>query len=164
MFRTALIFMCLTISSACLGQVDCDKIKEENEYLKKTLRINTPIKVVTTSNIEFSLIECKGNKQSQEVVLQLILVNNNPDIEFQFSKANAIDVEGEGHMTYNLKIGVEGIRGKLYTGTPIKAKITFNKILPTTKILKVVGITHYIPAAAGRTQEFKFEDIAISWD
>jgi len=145
---------------------NCEELMQQNEYLRKALAISKPIKTVTASGIDVNLIQCIGNTKEQTVTVLLTLVNKDANKEFQFSTTKAIDMEGNDYNTSDLKIGTTGIRSKLYTDTPVKAAVRFSKILPSTKMLRLVDVSYYDPDSnrPGVKKDFQLKDLDITWE
>jgi hypothetical protein len=143
------------------AQSTCDALKKENEYLKKTLQINTPTKTVSAVSIDFNVIKVEGNTKDQTVTLVMTFVNHNANEEIQYYEAKAIDIEGNEYKDSNRSIGNEQSRNTLYTDTPIKSTITFSKVLPSVKMLKLVPI-HFLYNKP-LDVKIEFKDLPITW-
>lgn len=164
--KTSVIFY-LAFSSSLLvqqslyAQQGCDEIKKENEYLKNALKIATPIKTATAANIDFNIIKVEGNTKDQTVTLVMTFVNHNANEAIQYYDTRAIDVEGNEYKGSEHSIGSEGTRNTLYTDTPMKSTVTFTKVLPSVKILKLVPINFLYNKPLNVDIEFK--DLPITW-
>lgn len=143
------------------AQAGCDDLKKENESLKKALQITTPIKTVSAVNIDFNIIKVEGNTKDQTVTLVMTFVNHNANEAIQYSETRAIDVEGNEYKGSNHSIGSAGIRNTLYTDTPVKSTITFSKVLPSVKIIKLVHV-HFLYSKPFNV-EIEFKDLPITW-
>ncbi len=93
----------------------------------------------------------------------LSIINKDANKDFQFSKAKAIDVEGNDYNTYDINIGITSIRSPIFTDTPIKVSIKFKKVLPAMKILKLVDVKYYNPETVGRELSFQLNDLDVIW-
>ena len=144
-----------------IAQTNCDDLKKENEYLKKTLQINTPTKTVTTGKIDFNLIKCEGNTKDQTISIILTLVNHTANRSILFDPAKAIDIEGNEYKSDKISIGSRGESNDLYTEVPIKTIIRLIKVLPEVKILKIVPLKFFDPSAGHFEVELK--DLTITW-
>jgi hypothetical protein len=161
--KKSIFILGLVLTTVSLwAQASCEEVKKENEYLKKALNINSPIKNTTAANIDFNLLKCEGDIKQQTVTVVLTLINHDATKEFQFSRANAIDVEANQWQTYSIAIGNADKRNKIYTDTPVKTVIQFSKILPSVKMLKHIGVEYY-SETPGKVLEIEFKDIPISW-
>lgn len=143
------------------AQAGCDDIKKENEYLKKALHITTPIKNASTANIDFNVIKVEGNTKDQTVTLVMTFVNHNANEAIQYYESRAIDAEGNEYKGTKHSIGSEGGRNTLYTDTPIKSTITFTKVLPSVKILKLVPINFLYNKPLH--VDIEFRDLPVTW-
>jgi hypothetical protein len=155
---TPILLLAFQVSMA---QTNCDDLKKENEYLKKTLQINTPTKTVTTGKIDFNLTKCEGNTKDQTVSVILTLVNHAANRDILFDPAKAIDIEGNEYRSDKIAIGSRDESNDLYTEVPIKTVIRLTKVLPGVKILKIVPLKFYDPSAGHFEVELK--DLTISW-
>lgn len=153
-------FLVLT-SQVSTAQTNCDDLKKENEYLRKTLQINTPAKTVTSGKIDFNLIKCEGNTKDQTVSVILTLVNHDANRGILFDPAKAIDIEGNEYRSDKISIGAGDSSNDLYTDVPIKTVIRLSKVLPAVKILKIVPLKFFDPSAGHFEVELK--DLTISW-
>lgn len=164
-FTYMIITMIMLFSVQALkAQTNCEELKKENEYLKKALKVTTPVKTVTSGKIDFNLIKCEGNTKDQTVTLTLTLVNHDANKEFQFSTAKAIDLEANEYETYNMTIGSAQTRNKIYTDTPVKVTIKFTKVLPSVKLFKLIPVEYYDDEQPGRKVGFEYKDINITWN
>jgi hypothetical protein len=143
------------------AQSNCDELKKENEYLKNTLKISTPTKTVSAVNIDFNIIKVEGNTKDQTVTLVMTFVNHNANEAIQYYGTQAIDVEGNEYKGSNHSIGSERSRNTLYTDTPVKATITFSKVLPSVKMFKLVPI-HFLYNKP-LDVKIEFKDLPITW-
>lgn len=161
--RFTVVFTTLFMLTCQLAkaQTNCDELKKENEYLKKTLQINTPTKTVTSAKIDFNVIKCEGNTKEQSVNLVLTLVNHDANRRILIDPAKAIDVEGNEYRSDKILIGTETVSNDLYTDTPLKTVITIVKVLPSVKMLKIIPVKCYDPASGHFEVELK--DLNISW-
>lgn len=148
---------------AAQAQSNCEEIKKENEYLRKAMKITAPIKSITSSNIDFNIIKCVGNKKDQTVELTLMLVNHDANQNFQFERALAIDVNGNEYKTFDIKIGSGGSMNNIYTDVPVKTTIKLSRVLPDCYMFKAIPVTYFY-GAPGQTKEFEFRDINVTWE
>lgn len=160
-FRTIACMIMLLTFHVVNAQSGCDDVKKENEYLKKTLQINTPIKTVSAVNIDFNVIRVEGNSKDQTVTLVMTFVNRNANERLQYYDTRAIDVEGNEYAGSNHSIGSAGTSNTLYTDTPVKSTITFPKVLPAVKVIKLVHI-HFLYNKP-LDVEIEFKDLPITW-
>lgn len=143
------------------AQSNCDDVKKENEYLKKALHISPPTKTVTTANIDFNIIKLEGNTKDQSVTLHMTFVNHNANEAIQYYEIRAIDVEGNEYKGENRSIGSSGSRNTLYTDTPVKSTVTFHKVLPSVKMMKLIHIEFLYEKPSN--VEIEFKDLPITW-
>lgn len=164
--KLLLLSLSLTSVQALCQSSNCEELMQENEYLRKALAISKPTKTVTASGVDVNLIQCIGNTKEQTVTVLLTLINKDANKEFQFSSAKAIDMEGNDYSKYDIKIGTTGIRSKLYTDTPVKTTARFSKVLPSTRVLKLVDIIYYDPDSnrPGMQKDLQFKDLNIKWE
>lgn len=91
----------------------------------------------------------------------MTFVNHNANEAIQYYDTQAIDVEGNEYKGSKHSIGSEGTRNTLYTDTPVKSTITFSKVLPSVKIIKLVHI-HFLYNKP-LDVEIEFKDLPITW-
>jgi hypothetical protein len=163
MNKRILVAGLLLMAGRLYAQNNCDELKKENEYLRKALQITTPVKTTTSSRIDFNLVSCEGNIKEQSVELVLTLVNHAANRTFQFSAANAIDMEANEFETYDIKIGSGDSRNSIYTDVPVKTIIRFKKVLPSTKMLKLVAIEYFDEVTPGKKIGIEYRDIPVAW-
>ncbi|RXK81042.1 hypothetical protein [Filimonas effusa] len=155
-------FAIVLIPSTAFSQSACDEVKKENEYLRKALKITTPVKTATSLNIDFNIIKVEGNKKEQTVTLTLTIVNHDPNQRVSFDRAQAIDAEGNEYPTDDTHIGSSWRANTAYTETPIKATIVFKKVLPSTQLFKLVAVD-YFHEKHSSTIKFEYRDLTIDW-
>lgn len=163
MNKVILLIAIILTAGSLSAQNSCDELKKENEYLRKALQITTPVKTITSSNIDFNLVKCEGNSKKQSVELVLTLVNHGANREFQFSRVTAVDIEADEFETYDIKIGSGGSRNSIYTEVPVKTIIRIKKVLPSVKILKLIAIKYYDDVTPGKTNEIEYRNISVTW-
>jgi len=177
MKNIALIVMCICFSYNGFAQnSQCDSVKKkndqltesikalskENEYFRKSLNILKPIKSVEQGGLTFNLTKCEGNIKEQTITLTCFIINHKANSEFQFEKANLTDIQGNNFLSYDFKIGNQDVRNMLFTDTPLGTKITFKNVLPSTQMIKMIGLSYY---GTGLFEKgtFIFNDIAVAW-
>lgn len=138
--------------------VNCEAIQKENEYLKKTLNILTPIKTVTANKIDFNILKCEGSIKEQTIYLTLALTNHGPNTDLGLRKAVTVDAEGNEYETYQINIGSGSSNNKVFTDVPVKTIFKFEKVLPSAKLLKVIAIEF-----TGNNGGFEYKDIPVTW-
>ncbi|WP_343699894.1 hypothetical protein [Chitinophaga sp.] len=159
-----LTFTCLSTflrPESVHAQSNCEELKKENEYLKKALNITTPIKTVTTANIDFNILKVEGNTKDQTVTVSMTFVNHDANEAIQYYNTQAIDVEGNEYKGSNHSIGSEGSRNTLFTDTPVKSTITFKKVLPSVKIMKLIHL--HLLYNKPPNVKLEFRDLPITW-
>ena len=77
-------------------------------------------------------------------------------------KANLTDIQGNNFLSYDFKIGNQDVRNMLFTDTPLGTKITFKNVLPSTQMIKMIGLSYY---GTGLFEKgtFIFNDITVAW-
>ena len=138
------------------------KLQEENDYLKKSINILKPIKSLEQDNLEVNLLKCEGNIKEQTIIITLALTSHKANSEFQFNSSQIIDLQGKDFKTFEMYLGKERNRNKLYTDTPLEAKFRFNQVLPSIKILKLFSAGYY-SVDLFKEGSFEFKDINVNW-
>lgn len=158
-FLLAAIFFGIRVS----GQNNCTEVAKENEYLRQSLKILTPVKSANAVKVDFGLVSVKGSTKDQTVEVVLTLVNKDAHKYFQFVEAKMIDVQGNEYQSYDINIGSERSRNKIFTDVPVKSTIVFKKILPSTKIIKLLNFEFFDPEKVGNKMSIDMSDIDITW-
>ena len=139
------------------------KIKQENEYLKKTLGILQPIKNLVQNEVELKIVKIDGSIKDQTVTFILYITNHKANDDFQFNQtAQAIDVQGKEYNTDQIHLGNSWVSNKLFTDTPLEVKVKFSKVLPSTKIFKVLNLVSY-KRGVFDSGNFEYRDLEINW-
>jgi len=139
-----------------------EKIKQENEYLKKTLNILQPVKSLVQNEVELKIAKIEGSIKDQTVTILLYITNHKANDYFQFGKVKAIDIQGKEYVRDQINFGSSLARNKLFTDTPLEVKIKFSKVLPTTKIFKLLYIESY-KIGVFDSGNFEYRDLEINW-
>lgn len=150
-----------TKSTTIINQ--CDDLKAENDFLKKTLKINESIKLFEQDDIEIKLISAKGNIKTQIIKLEFLITNKIKirRIVLDAFRDQYISIQGDlipvtkGYTVYDLEMATE---------VPIKTAVEIGTILPENKILKLVTLKYLLgryPSETTGTAEFR--DINIEW-
>ncbi|NML23859.1 hypothetical protein HHL16_23465 [Pseudoflavitalea sp. G-6-1-2] len=144
-------------------KAELEKIKQENEYLKNSLKINKPVYAVTSDNIEFKLLKAEGNSKSQSITFTFVLTTSAANWYINSDIRSIIDLDGNEYKLKSYTLGAEdyGSSIKLNTGVPIKCTYTFGGILPAVKMIKLFKFdyTH----SWGEPFNVEFRDIPIDW-
>lgn len=163
--KSAIVFSTLMLFSLphlLQAQGNCDELKKEVEYLKKTLKILTPTKTISSGKIDFNLLKVEGNTKEQTVNIIMTLVNHDANRNFQFKTTKGIDLEGNEYDFSQMLLGKETYGNTLYTDVPLKCVITLKKVLPTVKMLKLVPVLYY-DGEPGHSVTIEFKDLTIDW-
>jgi hypothetical protein len=163
MKKIAIAFLLLTVMFSSVQTLiaqsaDCNEIKKENEYLKKALNILAPIKKATSNKMDFLLTKCEGNIKEQTITVTLVITNHGPNTDLSLSKSVGVDVEGNEYQTHRINIGSESFRNKVFTDVPVKTTFTYEKVLPSVKLMKLIAID-----IGGNDPGFEYKDIPVTW-
>lgn len=143
-------------------QTELNKLKQENEYLKNTLKINQAITTINSDNIEFKLLKAEGNKQSQTVTFTLVLTTKAANWYINSLVKSIIDINGNEYKLKSHTIGAKNYGSiELNTSVPIKCTYTFEGVLPSVKIIKLFKFEY--SHKAGERFYVEFRDITIDW-
>ncbi|GAB3417363.1 hypothetical protein [Niabella aquatica] len=155
-----------TVKTAAQTSEELSKLKQENEYLMKSLNIKlAPLKQATSDSFSFSLIRCTGNKTKQQVDLEILVTNHSQNRQIQFSPdkyARAIDVQGNAYTPDNIKIGAEKYASDIYQDVPLKLSFSFPKVDPSVALLKLISMKYFVPGHYVN-KEVLFKDIPVTW-
>lgn len=143
----------------------CDELKKENEFLKKTLKINEPIKTFEQDDIEIKLISAIGNIKTQTIKIEYVIINKIKIRQFLIDafKEQFVSIDGDlipVTKSYNV-FNIE-----LITDIPIKTSVEIGTILPENKLIKLTTMKYkigplYTPSEINGTAEFR--DIPVIW-
>ncbi len=131
------------------------ELKQQNDYLRKSLQIFEPMKIVENDDVEIRLVKCDGKTKEQLIIMTFVLINHKANDSFTFFRSQMIDIQGNDFSANEINLGNSYRSNTLYTDTPMQAKIVFNKVLPSTKILKLINLD---------TQKgnYEFKDIEVN--
>lgn len=149
-------------AGSVLCQTELSRVQAENEYLKKSLNVLTPIKTVEQDELEIKLVKCEGNIKEQTITIGLILTSHKANSEFQFSSSQTIDLQGRELNPSGINLGKESVRNTLFTDTPIQATFKFIQVLPSIKILKIFSASYY-DVGLFKRGNFQIKDIEVNW-
>jgi hypothetical protein len=146
----------------------CDELKKENEFLKKTLSINEPIKTYADNNIEIKLVSAKGNIKTQKITIEYLITNKIQIRNFKID-ANIEQIVSMSGDIIPLTKGYSVFDVELNTDIPIKTALEIGTILPENTIIKFLtmkyllyksGTTFYGWTPTGVAE---FKDIPVTW-
>lgn len=137
-------------------------VQQENTYLKEALKINTPLQLAESENIDFKILEVVGDKATQAIRVTLLLNNKEANKTLQFSKCRLVDMKGQTYTNY-AKFDGKSAREALPTEVPLRAVASFPKALPEVSFVKLIEITHYATTRLGSTRTVEFRDIPVVW-
>lgn len=119
--------------------------------------------------------ECTGNAYNQTVTINFTFMNNSANLKFtmpsSMSDSFAGDLDGNQYSPTSFSLGGQkqsygSIDKEFYTGTKLRASMTFGNILPGVKRLAVIKIPFYT-VLSGKNDylrgEVTFRDVDINW-
>lgn len=170
---TIVLIVLSSLQSAFAQSSNCDDIKKENEYLKKTLNLNKPIKEVKSEDLIFSITKIEGNSKMQTLTIELLVTSKGRNLENFTSRVKSIiDINGTEYTLDNAYIGTEDTKYFAYTNlfrdTPLKCKYIFKGIQPEVKVIKMFNYPfeyHILGTNSfDRVKEkVEFKDLNIAW-
>ncbi|WP_340158333.1 hypothetical protein [uncultured Maribacter sp.] len=120
-----------------------DKLEKDVAYFKETLKLISS-KISTNDNdVSFKINSVVGNSNSGVVKITGILINKGAVRPVQGQKAYATDPQGNGIMSYKLKIGGLTRVDKVLKDVPTKFTIEFEQIVEGTPMLASLIIDYY---------------------
>ncbi|MFA4851720.1 MAG: hypothetical protein WC868_05760 [Bacteroidales bacterium] len=150
-------FLALTLSNKAYSQTKCDSLESENEYLKKVIQLNQPILEVEADKVEYKLVKCEGNKKTQTVTLEFLIINKQANLNFLLNNSIIIDLNGN-----SFNSGYDNINTTIYTDVPLKGKQTFSGILSDVLYIKLFKFDTF-SMQTEKHNNIEFRDIKISW-
>lgn len=140
----------------------CDELKKENDFLKKELKLNEPIKKVEQDDIEIKLVAAKGNIKTQTIKLEYLITNKIKIRRFRINGNDDQFVSIEGDLIPVIKsYSVQSL--DLVTDVPIKTIIEIGTILPENKIIKLATFIYKLGEYPWVNGMAEFKDIPIDW-
>jgi len=162
----AIFFLYACLAGASYAQSNCDEVKKENEYLKKSLKMLEPVMTQTVDNTEIRLTKCTGDPKAQTITMEFILINKQANKEVILGNPTGIDMEGNEYNTnyQNFQIGSKtNGRAVLNTDVPIKASASLKKVLPAVKYLKLIKFLYRSENTKYPGIDIEFRDIQVTW-
>jgi hypothetical protein len=147
----------------------CNELKSENEFLKKTLKINEPIKTYSDNDIEIKLISAKGNLKTQKIKIEYLITNKIQirNIKMDAFREQIVSMSGE---LIPLANGYTIYETELNTDVPIKTSLELGPILPENTIIKFISMKYLLPKQGMTyignwepTGVAEFKDIPVIW-
>ena len=163
-------FLGYSTSVHCQTTQNCDqlkaevvKLREENNYLKTSLKINEPIKDIESDKITFKLLKVEGDTKSQTITATLTLKTSAANWYIMSSVQSIIDIDGNEYKLKSYQIGASNYFNKveLNTDVPIKCSFTFSGVLPAVKVIKLFKFAYI--HAYGEPFAVEFRDLSVSW-
>lgn len=187
--KNIILSIALLLSFISFSQ-NCEELKKENDALKAKIAslTDTTKSMLVKSfdpNFKVEVSKVTGNREGQSVEVILLLSHSlahqevcinvgRDDCKAYDNKGNVYDTRG-GEIGSNscLNHGSTKIVNTSYacekvpTNIPVKAKITFRKILPSTQLLKKITIKIGYRDFEGNEQykygEIEIDDLTIVW-
>lgn len=195
--KTPLLLAVLLINFAFLmAQTNCDAFKKENTTLKATnltlgdenrflkqkleffTELNKPQDERVTpfsDKIDVKIVSVKGNRVSQTVTVNYILINHlpNQDISFGINRGlcKVFDSIGNELILKDISIGnssgnVSETSNSLFTDVALKCSFLFGNVLPGTEFIKAAQIAlDYYPTGnyRGNNTSLTMSNLKIEW-
>lgn len=171
--KKSLLFGFLILGMNLHAQVDCDKLKTENEslkientHLKKVLNINKPILEAEKDDLIFKVIEVKGNAKEKTLQITALISTKNETLNINLNDLSIIDLEGNEYEFNYLKSS--NVYNDLSKDVPVKFKFVFKNVAEDAQFLKlfkfrVTSRTVKYSTDSKRTQ-FEFRDLKVVWN
>ena len=136
--KKIVFFAALLFSAFSYGQANCDKLKSENEalkieknalkqendYLRKVLEVNKPIKEEEKDGVNVKIIKVEGNLKEKTVYITFLLEAKINNRSFYVPEADIVDLEGN---TMGLDYSkLNDNQKKLTLGVPTKMRMAFS--------------------------------------
>ncbi len=150
-----------------------DDIEENEELNELSVKSFNP-----SFNVKF--LSCKGNKSDQTVTIEFLIKHKNVHKKVCLNLgpkwAKAYDFDGNEYNVKQSSIGSKETKyigpmtyicNKIPTNVPVKASITFKKILPDTEILSFTTIKVGFKDFDGGNYSYgdlEFQNIEIDWE
>lgn len=130
------------------------------------------------SGLDLTVGNCIGDAYNQTVTVNLTFINTGANVDFNFpngkGSAFATDEEGNQYTYTAYSLGGEmekggkyhsGITKEFFTGTKLRASITFSGIVPTVKKLVLIKIpfNKQLSGQSRSYEEVAFRDLDIQW-
>ncbi len=190
MLKFKLLF-CLIVASLTLSAQTTETLKKEIErLLEENTRLREKLEFCDvfnhsnqfetksfSSKFDFKVLACKGLRIDQVVEIEVLITHNLPHQKMSlYTGSEAPVAYGEMGDSFELRevkfshsktgFGVE--RFMAPTGIPIKGKLTFRNILPSTDRLSLVTGTFLFQNQDGGGNEgegsFEIRNLTIDWD
>ena len=182
--KKIVFFAALLFSAFSYGQANCDKLKSENEalkieknalkqendYLRKVLEVNKPIKEEEKDGVNVKIIKVEGNLKEKTVYITFLLEAKINNRSFYVPEADIVDLEGN---TMGLDYSkLNDNQKKLTLGVPTKMRLAFsyktafeNGIPSVIKLVRVAADNEdesYSLDGKFRTK-LEFRDLDVVW-
>ncbi len=182
--KKIVFFAALLFSAFSYGQANCDKLKSENEalkieknalkqendYLRKVLEVNKPIKEEEKDGVNAKIIKVEGNLKEKTVYITFLLEAKINNRSFYVPEADIVDLEGN---TMGLDYSkLNDNQKKLTLGVPTKMRLAFsyktafeNGIPSVIKLVRVAADNEdesYSLDGKFRTK-LEFRDLDVVW-
>ena len=182
--KKIVFFAALLFSAFSYGQANCDKLKSENEalkieknalkqendYLRKVLEVNKPIKEEEKDGVNAKIIKVEGNLKEKTVYRTFLLEAKINNRSFYVPEADIVDLEGN---TMGLDYSkLNDNQKKLTLGVPTKMRLAFsyktafeNGIPSVIKLVRVAADNEdesYSLDGKFRTK-LEFRDLDVVW-
>ena len=182
--KKIVFFAALLFSAFSYGQANCDKLKSENEalkieknalkqendYLRKVLEVNKPIKEEEKDGVNAKIIKVEGNLKEKTVYITFLLEAKINNRSFYVPEADIVDLVGN---TMGLDYSkLNDNQKKLTLGVPTKMRLAFsyktafeNGIPSVIKLVRVAADNEdesYSLDGKFRTK-LEFRDLDVVW-
>lgn len=163
-------FLKVSLFSYSQATQNCDQLKseiatlrEENNYLRTSLKLNEALKEIKSDNIIFKLLKLEGDAKAQTVTAILTLRTSAANWYIMSSVKSIIDIEGNEYKLKAYQIGASDYFNKveLNTDVPIKCSFTFDGVLSSVKVIKLFKFAY--AHEYGQLYAVDFRDLSITW-
>lgn len=184
MKKTLIIFSFIS-SGFLLSQTNCEDlkakvsnleteintVKTENNYLKKVLEINNPVKEIDKEKTSFKILNLVGDKTKKTISLTMLLESKDENTNISIQELSLIDLEGNEYTVKKFE-KIEGLMAGTFAtltlNVPKKITPVFVDVESLTQIAKLLRIKIYSTKESekdkfAKTLILEFRDLKVNW-
>jgi len=180
MMKKHFLISTVLFSGVFYAQNNCDNVKlentnlkfeiqsykNENNYLKKVLAINSPILESEKNNDNFRITKIIGNKADKTVLITIVVEAKDENKNLTIQNISFVDLEGKQFKADLYKSSRPF--PELSANVPLKLSFSFKDVLDEPKILKIFRFR--VDGQPTRNlfekkrAELEFRDLKVDWN
>lgn len=146
--------------------IDIQSVKSQNLYLKKVVRINSPILEQKNNDSEYKITKVTGNRKDKIISINFLIETKDENKTALLQDLSIVDLLGNQYeVDFNKS---SAVYPKLTVDVPLNIRITFKEIIDEPKVIKLFKFSARNEPEKNSAHFNKsiqeFRDLNVNWE